>query len=156
MARHQPWQRQRAAPAPDRGGPLRRHGDRRTARRAVEAHVPPELAEELVIHSGRPILVIPFARRVPARRRRPLIAWDQSRESRTALHASLRLIEGCHDAIVVSLDKPFEEAERYCTEVARHLACHGIKARTEVLMAEDEHMMDFLLNRVTDSTPTCS
>jgi len=117
---------------------------------AVEARVPPELAEELVIHSGRPILVVPFAGEFPQIGRRPLIAWDQSRESAHALHASLRLIEGCRDAVVVSLDKPFDEAERYCTDVARHLECHGIKARTEVLMAEDEHMMDFLLNRVTD------
>jgi len=117
---------------------------------AVEPRVPPELAEELVIHSGRPILVIPFAGEFPQAGRRPLIAWDHSRESAHALHASLRLIEDCDEAIVVSLDKPFEEAEKSCTEVARHLACHGIKARTEVLLADDEHIMDFLLNRVTD------
>ena len=112
--------------------------------------VPPELAEELVIHSGRPVLVMPYAGEFAHAGRHPLIAWDHSRESAHALNAALPLIEGCTEAIVVSLDKPYEEAEKSCAEVARHLACHGIKARTEVLLAEDEHVMDFVLNRVTD------
>ena len=117
---------------------------------SVEAVVAPALAEELVIHSGRPILVVPYAGEFTEVGRRPLIAWDHSRESAHALHASLRLIEGCNEAIVVSLDTPYEEAQKSCAEVARHLACHGIKARTEVLLAEDEHVMDFVLNRVSD------
>ncbi len=116
----------------------------------AQVPVPPELAEELVIHSGRPVLVVPYAGEFPQAGRRPLIAWDHSRESAHALNAALPLIEGCAEAIVVSLDTPYEEAEKSCAEVARHLACHGIKARTEVLLAEDEHVMDFVLNRVTD------
>lgn len=116
----------------------------------VEPLVAPELAEELVIHAGRPILVVPYAGEFKHVGRHPLIAWDNSRESAHALHASLRLIEGCKEAIVVSLDTPYEEAEKSCAEVARHLACHGIEARTEVLLAEDEHVMDLVLNRITD------
>jgi nucleotide-binding universal stress UspA family protein len=117
---------------------------------SVPTLTPPDLAEELVIHSGRPVLVIPYAGEYTHAGRRPLIAWDHSRESAHALNDALPLIQGCAEAIVVSLDTPYEEAEKSCAEVARHLACHGIKARTEVLLAEDEHVMDFVLNRVTD------
>lgn len=117
---------------------------------SAPALVPPELAEELVIHSGRPVLVVPYAGEYAHMGRHPLIAWDHSRESARALHDALPLMAGCVEAIVVSLDSPFEEAELACAEVARHLACHGVKARTEVLLAPDEHVMDFVLNRVTD------
>ncbi len=112
--------------------------------------VAPELAEELVIHSGRPVLVVPYAGDFKHMGRHPLIAWDQSRESAHALNDALPLIADCTEAIVVSLDSPYEEAEKSCAEVARHLACHGITAKTEVLLADDEHMMDFVLNRITD------
>jgi len=114
------------------------------------ALVPPELAEELVIHSGRPVLALPYAGTFEHVGRHPLIAWDRSRESARALHDALPLIMNCTEAIVVSLDSPYEEAEQSAAAVAAHLACHGINARTEVLVAEDEHVMDFVLNRVTD------
>ena len=112
--------------------------------------VPPELAEEIVIHSGRPVLVLPYAGTYEHVGRHPLIAWDRSRESARALHDALPLIADCTEAIVVSLDSPYEEAEQSAAAVAAHLACHGINARTEVLVAEEEHVMDFVLNRVTD------
>jgi nucleotide-binding universal stress UspA family protein len=111
---------------------------------------PPDLGEHLVVHSGRPVLVVPFAGEFNAIGARPLIAWDRSRESAHALNDALPLIEGCREAIVISLDTPYDEAKEACAKVAQHLACHGIDARTEVLVAEEEHVMDFLLNRVTD------
>jgi nucleotide-binding universal stress UspA family protein len=111
---------------------------------------PPDLGEHLVTHAGRPVLVVPFAGEFATIGRRPLIAWDRSRESARALNDALALIEGCPEAIVISLDTPYDEAKEACARVAAHLACHGIAARTEVLVAEDEHVMDFLLNRITD------
>lgn len=112
--------------------------------------VPAEFAQEIVGHGGRPALVVPYAGTFERVGTHPLIAWDRSRESARALHDALPLIEGCREAIVVSLDTPYEEAEQSAADVAAHLACHGIKARTEVLVADDEHVMDFVLNRVTD------
>jgi nucleotide-binding universal stress UspA family protein len=123
---------------------LGQHEDRHDAR------VPAELPEEVVLGSGRPALLVPYVGRYPARFERPLIAWNNSREAAHALNDALPLIEGCKEAIVLSLDTRYKEAEQSCGAVARQLACHGIKAATEVLMVEDVGIMDMLLNRVTD------
>lgn len=113
-------------------------------------HVPADLAENLVINSGRPALVIPYVGDYELTARRPLIAWDQSRQSAHALNDALPLIAGCEEAMVVSIEKPYEEAEASVEQVARHLRAHGITTRTEVLLAEEAHAMDLLLNRITD------
>ena len=36
------------------------------------------------------------------------------------------------------------------TALSRHLACHGIKSNTDILMINDIGIMDMLLNRITD------
>ncbi|MDD5248891.1 MAG: universal stress protein [Rhodocyclaceae bacterium] len=111
---------------------------------------PPDLPEELVVNSGRPVLVVPYVGRYPPVFARPLIAWNNSREAAHALNDALPLIAGCHEAVVLSLDTRYEEAEASCAAVARHLACHGIAAKTEILMVENIGIMDMLLNRVAD------
>ncbi|HEX8963747.1 MAG TPA: universal stress protein [Rhodocyclaceae bacterium] len=112
--------------------------------------LPPELPEEVVLNSGRPALVVPYVGdyRVPFER--PLIAWNNSREAAHALNDALPLIEGCREAVVLSLDVRTDQAEASCAAVVRQLASHGINATTEVLTVEDVGIMDMLLNRVTD------
>jgi nucleotide-binding universal stress UspA family protein len=112
--------------------------------------VPPELPEEVLLNSGRPALIVPYVGEYAAPFERPLIAWNNSREAAHALNDALPLIAGCKEAIVLSLDTRTEEAEASCAAVALHLACHDIKATTEVLTVEDVGIMDMLLNRVTD------
>ncbi|MDD5295769.1 MAG: universal stress protein [Rhodocyclaceae bacterium] len=113
-------------------------------------HVPPELAEEVIVNSGRPVLVVPFVGEYASGFKRPLIAWNDSREAAHALNDALPLIEGCQEAIVLSFDTRFDQAEASCQAVARHLACHGVSAQAEVLVVEDVGIMDMLLNRVAD------
>jgi nucleotide-binding universal stress UspA family protein len=112
--------------------------------------LPPELPEEVVVNSGRPALVVPYVGDYAPAFRRPLIAWNDSREAAHALNDALPLIEGCDGAVVLSLDTRLEQAEASCRAVARHLACHGIAAKTEVLVVDDVGIMDMLLNRVAD------
>jgi len=111
---------------------------------------PPDLAEEVVLNSGRPILVIPYAGEFPEIARRPLIAWNSSRESAHAVNDALPLIADCLEATVVSLDARRDHANASCEQLASHLACHGIAAKTEVLVVEDVGVMDALLSRVSD------
>ncbi len=112
--------------------------------------VPPELPEEIVLNSGRPALIVPYVGDYAAPFGRPLIAWNNSREAAHALNDALPLIEGCKEAVVLSIDTHTDGAEAACVAVTQHLACHGIKASTEVLVVEDVGIMDMLLNRVTD------
>ncbi len=117
---------------------------------SAKSHVPAELAEEVVVNSGRPVLLVPYAGNFEADFRRPLIAWNKSREAAHAVNDALQLIEGCQEVTVVSLDTRRDDAKAACAEITRHLACHGIKAATEVLVVEDVGVMDMLLNQVSD------
>jgi nucleotide-binding universal stress UspA family protein len=114
-------------------------------------HVPFELPEEVAVNSGRPALVVPYVGHFTPVFKRPLIAWNDSREAAHALNDALPLIEGCDQAIVLSLDTRHAQAEASCRAVARHLACHGIATSTEVLVVDDVGIMDMLLNRVADN-----
>jgi len=116
----------------------------------VKAFAPEELAMEVILDSGRPVLMLPYAGTFAEVGTHPLIAWNNAREAARALNDALPLIENCDEAMVLSFTARHEEGESCCTEVARHLATHGIKAKTEVMLVQDFGIMDMLLNRVTD------
>ena len=116
----------------------------------AKTYVPSELAEEVVLNSGRPILVIPYAGDFPQLAQHPLIVWDNSRESAHAVNDALPLIADCPEATIISVDARYSEASASCARLTDHLACHGIKAKTEVLVVEDVGIMDILLSRATD------
>ncbi len=123
---------------------LGQHDDR------VTAHVPDELVMEVILDSGRPVLVLPYAGNFSEVGKHPLIAWNDAREAARALNDALPLIEGCNEAMVLSFAAHREAGESSCVEVTRQLAAHGIGAKTEVMLVEDFGIMDMLLNRITD------
>lgn len=111
---------------------------------------PDELPEQVVTHSGRPTLVLPYAGDFTVVGARPLIAWNNSREAARALNDALPLIAGCEEATVVSLNEEYDTARAACALVANQLAAHGVKASANVLVVEEIGVMDMLLNRVSD------
>lgn len=113
--------------------------------------VPQQLAEEVAISSGRPVLVVPRSGDFPNIGRRPLIVWNGSRESARALNDSLALIEKGADAILLSLANTDDEARQASIEVERHLACHGISAQKEVYSKYSEGTWELILNLVANS-----
>ena len=112
--------------------------------------LPQDLVEEVIANSGRPILVVPSVGDYHPAFKRPLIAWNDSRESAQALNAALPLMKGCDEAVILSLAPRPDHAESCCQAVSSHLACHGIKTCTESLVVDDIGIMDMLLNRVAD------
>lgn len=116
----------------------------------VKAHVPEELVLEVILDSGRPVLVMPYAGNFTEVGKHPLIAWNNAREAAHALCDALPLIDACDEAMILSFAARREDAETSCDEVVRHLATHGIKAKAEVMLVQDFGIMDMLLNRITD------
>lgn len=113
--------------------------------------VPHGLAEQVVLNAGRPGLVIPYVGAVDSVGRRPLIAWNHSRESARALNDALPLIAGCEEATVVVF-VPHPDAGRVAArDCVRHLEAHGIAATVDCLAAEGLGVMDLLLNRAADT-----
>lgn len=116
----------------------------------AKSYVPADLAEEVVLNCGRPVLILPYIGHFPTVGKRPLIAWSNAREAAHALNGALPLIEGCDDATVLSFSTTTEDARSSCTEVTRHLACHGIHAKSDIMLVNDIGIMDNLLNKTAD------
>ena len=116
----------------------------------AKAIVPADLAEEVVLNSGRPVLILPYAGNFDHVGRHPLVAWSNAREAAHALNDALALIEGCIDATVLSFSTTTEDARSSCDEVVRHLACHGIAAKSDIMLVNDIGIMDMLLNKAAD------
>jgi nucleotide-binding universal stress UspA family protein len=113
-------------------------------------HVPGALVDELILHSGRPVLVLPYAGEFTEVGRHALIAWNDAPEAARALNNALPLIQGGGEATVVCFAANHADGASSCAEVAHHLASHDVRTRTDVLLVEDVGIMDMLLNRVTD------
>jgi nucleotide-binding universal stress UspA family protein len=109
--------------------------------------------EDIVIASGRPLLVVPYAGEIAAVGNRALIAWDGTREAARALHDALPLIAEAEavTAITVSADPAGgEEIEMSLDRVVRHLHRHGIAAKREETPRADIRTADVLLSRASD------
>ncbi|MDP1611439.1 MAG: universal stress protein [Sulfuritalea sp.] len=116
----------------------------------IDNQVPEELMLELILGSGRPVLLVPYIGDFPEVGRHPLIAWNNTREAARALNDALPLIESCEIATVLSLAASHEAADACCADIEKHLAAHGIKTRLDAMLVQDFGIMDMLLNRVTD------
>ncbi len=111
---------------------------------------PPDLCEDVVLNSGRPVLIIPYIRTYTEIGKRPMLAWTNAREAARALNDALPLIEGCEELVLFSSIEG--EADPH-VEIAKHLAAHGIKTRSRIeVMDEQLGVMDAMLNNISDSS----
>jgi len=103
-----------------------------------EAAAPDALVEHTVLHSGRPVLVVPHSGHFTHLGRRPVIAWNASREAARALHDALPLLELAEEAIVLALTPaPARGAAGKPAPldgVLRHLADHEVRATGDSLL----------------------
>lgn len=122
---------------------------------AETAKVPAELVEQVVLHSGRPVLVIPETGPVASLGERISVAWNGSREASRALHDAMPFLKGAAEVDILSIRDPAATPQSRPdgepqVDIVDHLACHGIKARSERLMTEEIGVMDALLSRSFD------
>ena len=90
--------------------------------------------EDVIVGSGRPVLVVPYAGAFVAIGRRVLIAWDGSREAARALHDALPLIAKAEAAVVIGVSLREAQAERRTRHFRSHRPAserHGIPVRLE-------------------------
>lgn len=93
---------------------------------AAAAH---DLFHDLLLHSGRPVLVVPDGATV-AGGARAVIAWKPSREAARAVHDALPLLRHAESVDVLVVDpEPGETGygEDPGADIAAHLARHGLR-----------------------------
>jgi nucleotide-binding universal stress UspA family protein len=116
---------------------------------------PPDFAEHLILNSGRPVLVLPFAGTFDQVGARPIFAWSDSRCSARGFYDGMMLAAKGADALVVGLSRP-DDAQGFAYQkeslrlAVAQLAAHRIAARAEQLSLSEIGLMDALLNRAAD------
>ncbi|HEY5789685.1 MAG TPA: universal stress protein [Gammaproteobacteria bacterium] len=120
-----------------------------------DGSIPDDLAERLVLESGRPVLVVPYAGSFDSLGERALIAWNGSRESARAVNDAIPLLQAAKRVSVLALNP--EEGRRIhgdmpSADICLHLARHGVRAEAQHLVAHDIDAGDMLLSCAADDS----
>jgi nucleotide-binding universal stress UspA family protein len=109
--------------------------------------------DEIVIATGRPVLVVPYAGAFDTVGRRALVAWDGTREATRAANDALPLLENAEAVTVMFVgarETALEEHHPSIERMVHHLQRHGIPARAEETLQGDLRISDVLLSRAAD------
>ena len=112
-----------------------------------------ELIEQVLLQSGRPLLLIPYAGQFDGFGRNVLIAWTETRESARAVHDALPLLAEARQVTALTVMPPAAavvDAPPPAAELARHLQRHGIPATALRSVTEDIPDADALLSYICD------
>lgn len=114
--------------------------------------VPADLVESVLLGSGKPALVVPYAGEVKTVGENILVAWSASRESARALSAALPLLQKAQQVHVVTwsdeTNAPQAASER--RQIERYLTAHGVKATLHWYGDGPGNPGDRLLSLTTD------
>lgn len=111
------------------------------------------VTEQVLIASGRPILIIPYAGEFNSIGKRIMIAWNASREATRATFDALPILK-CADSVDVvwanAQDEHNDDLDLPGSEIALTLARHNVKANAFQTVNPDISFADELLSRISD------
>lgn len=111
-----------------------------------------DLPGGVLLTTGRPILVVPYAMPVKSFAKKVMIAWDDGAPATRAVNDAIPLI--ARDAkVMVAAVNPEDTGEHGpipCADICLHLARHGLKAEAISLVAPDADAGDVILARAFD------
>lgn len=109
--------------------------------------------EDLVLGTGRPVLIVPHSGSFETVGERAIVAWNGSREVARAVNDALPLLRMAEKVVVVAANpSPISDqlGEDPGADIALHLARHGVAVETSLAYGEDIDPGDLLLNAVVD------
>ncbi|MBW4093418.1 MAG: universal stress protein [Proteobacteria bacterium] len=112
-----------------------------------------ELIEHLLLHAGRPLLLVPYAGTFDRIGSQVLIGWTETREAARAVHDALPLLAGAERVTALTILEGREaqtDDEPPAAELARHLQRHGIKAVAARTVTDGIADADALLSYACD------
>lgn len=95
----------------------------------LSSPIPPDFPETVVLHSGRPVLIVPYIGQFDRIGSNVLIAWDASVSATHAVTNAIPLLRRADQVeIVVFLSEGEEMPDQAGDDIAAYLAHHGVKA----------------------------
>ncbi len=113
------------------------------------ARVPADLVEQVLVDSGRPVLVVPSQWNGPDLGKRVLVGWTASREAARAVNDAIPLMQRAEEVAVVAL-QDVSRGDGELTpplDIVAHLNAHGIAASYERTPVDELSAVDVLLRR---------
>jgi nucleotide-binding universal stress UspA family protein len=134
-----------------------RHADLVILGQADPDHLPPpagrHLVEDVLMTSGRPILVIPYIGRFETFGTKILIGWNNSREAARAVSDAIPLLAKAASVTILEanpIGRKSATDDVASAGVARHLVRHGISAATARTVMANISASDALLSYAGD------
>jgi nucleotide-binding universal stress UspA family protein len=118
-------------------------------------HLPnPFLAEDVVMQSGRPVLVIPNAGHFEGFGNRILVCWNGGREAVRAVNDAMPLLANADKVTVLAVnpEKPGsgDHGDIACADIAHYLARHGIKVEAASVRTDQGDVGEVILSKALD------
>jgi len=114
----------------------------------------PFLAEDVVMRSGRPVLVIPNSGHFEELGKRILVCWNASRESVRAVNDAMPFLVAADKVtvLVVNPDKPAsgDHGDIPSADIAHYLARHGVKVEAASTHTDQSDVGEIILSRAFD------
>ena len=97
------------------------------------------LISAVLFGSGRPVFVVPYIQKGPAKIDHAVVAWDGGLAASRALAGAMPVLQACSRVEVVTISPKGEPAnELPGFNITRHLARHGVKAELRLLGPADD------------------
>lgn len=119
----------------------------------TEMLVTEDLAGQVILDAGRPVLLLPYAGQTHPIGTRVLVAWNGSREAARAVNDALSLLLRAETVFLVNVNpekRSDADGEMPGADIALHLARHGVKAEAAPAYGTDIDVGDVLLSRAAD------
>lgn len=124
-----------------------------SVRKGPDAAFSAELANAVVMDSGRPVLFVPYIGAGKTLGERILIAWKDSRESARAVADALPFLKDAKAVLAIAVEPRDEESvQDYVSDkaVEGFLRRHDVDATVNRMVAPDIASGEFLLSRAAD------
>jgi nucleotide-binding universal stress UspA family protein len=118
-----------------------------------DTETPRYLAEEVALGSGRPSLVIPYIGAAATLGQRVTVAWNAGREAARAVNDALPILLRAQAVGVVTVnpsEAPFGHGAEPGTDIALHLARHGVKVEVQRIDTREIDVANAILSHLAD------
>ena len=109
--------------------------------------------DRILLETGRPVLVVPYAGRFDTVGTRVLVAWDGSRAATRAISDAMPFLTSAETVTVLAVNPRHGirgHGDTPCADIALHLARHGIKVQAAYDVSKEIGVADVLLSRAAD------
>jgi nucleotide-binding universal stress UspA family protein len=120
-----------------------------------KVYVDPYLAVDVVMESGRPVLLVPKTGHFDDLGKRVLVCWNASRQAVRAINDAMFLLQSADKVtvLVVNPEKPSsgDHGDIPSADIALHLARHGVKTEAASVISNQSDVSDVILSRASDA-----